>query len=141
MRPVGGQNPLAGGEVPEITNVHVVIESQSLGERVAELPGQPLRCALRDVRLKRVICRVANTVDEIYPSVLRADHDEVLGKACVEKQTAGLAIVWRRRQRLGGVDEIGEATDVTIRDETVSRRRLAQSLRCGQAVHAYRANS
>src|SRR5262245_22151332 len=100
-----------------------------------------MRRPLCEVRLKRVICRVADVIDQIYRSVLRANDNEVLRKACVEQKTARPAVIRRRRQRLVLVDEIGETADVAVRDEAVGRCGSAQSLRCSQSAHAYGAHS
>src|SRR5262249_5680511 len=130
MRPVGGQNALAEGEVPGIPNV-VDVESQRLRERVAQLSGQALREALRDVRLKRMVGRAADVVDQVYGSVLRADHNEVLRKGRVEQATAWLSGVRCRRERLVVVDEVRETAHVAVGDEAVGGCRSTERL-CGR---------
>jgi hypothetical protein len=49
------------------------------------------------------------------------------GRLPLSSRPPGLAVIRRRRQRLVGVDEIGEAADVAVRDETVGRRGSARA--------------
>src|SRR5215831_10443402 len=122
--------------------IALVANSAILGNRlrkgVAELAGCPMRQAFHDVRLQGMIARVAAVVAQTNAPELRAYNNEVLRKTRFEQNPARLAA---RNQRGVRVNEIGEAANVAIGEESIGRCRSAQRLSGGQSCCADGARS